>query len=187
MAKAKAKLVRQMTRKDFEGIKLDRDQKKSLVSMVDAKYSEMVQLDSKIAKSIPADQVKALKKAFRNAEKDGSSEVEAMSVSMEAIGLPEMVQEKVLMMNNSKEEIREAIRMSIVKTFDQEQQEAFAVVMATKKEMMGEEMSDKEMSDKEEMADKEMMDEKMEGKEMSDEKEMTGEKEMMDEKVVTAE
>ena len=155
--------------------------------MVDAKYSEMVQLDNKIAKSIPADQVKALKKAFRNAEKDGSSEVEAMSVSMEAIGLPEMVQEKVLMMNNSKEEIREAIRMSIVKTFDQEQQEAFAAVMATKKEMMGEEMSDKEMSDKEEMADKEMMDEKMEGKEMSDEKEMTGEKEMMDEKVVTAE
>ena len=151
LASAKAKLVRQMTRNDLEAVKLNRDQKKSLMSMVDQKYPEMVQIDNKIARSIPEDQVKALQRAFRNAKKDGSSEVEAMSMSMQKIGLPESLQEKVLMMNQSKEDIREAIRVSVVETFDEEQKKAFAAAMAEKNEMMAKE----EMASKEEMTSKE--------------------------------
>ena len=182
LASAKAKLVRQMTRNDLEAVTLNRDQKKSLMSMVDQKYPDMVQIDNQIARSIPTDQVKALQRAFRNAKKDGSSEVEAMSMSMEKIGLPEMVQEKVLMMNQSKEEIRVAILLSIAETFDEEQHEAFSASLAAKEKMM--EMADKEMADKE-MADKEMADKEMSGdkemseKEMSD-KEMSSKEEMMD-------
>ena len=180
LASAKAKLVRQMTRNDLEAVTLNRDQKKSLMSMVDQKYPDMVQIDNQIARSIPTDQVKALQRAFRNAKKDGSSEVEAMSMSMQKIGLPEMVQEKVLMMNQSKEEIRVAILLSIAETFDEEQHEAFSASLAAKeKMMMGEEMADKEMADKEMSGDKEMADKEMTDKEMTD-KEMPSKEEMMD-------
>ena len=198
LASAKAKLVRQMTRRDFEGVKLNKDQKKSLMSMVDTKYPEMVQLDNQIARSIPEDQVKALQRAFRNAKKDGSSEVEAMSMSMVKIGLPEMVQEKVLMMNQSKEEIRVSILLSVAETFDEEQHEAFSASLAAKEKMMGEEMADKEMAgekemmDKEmngekEMADKEMMDKEMSDGEKVGEKEMSAKEKMMDKEMAAAE
>ena len=183
LASAKAKLVRQMTRNDLEAVTLNRDQKKSLMSMVDQKYPDMVQIDNQIARSIPTDQVKALQRAFRNAKKDGSSEVEAMSMSMEKIGLPEMVQEKVLMMNQSKEEIRVAILLSIAETFDEEQHEAFSASLAAKEKMMEmsskEEMADKEMSGEKEMTEKEMTEKEMSDKEMSD-KEMSSKEEMMD-------
>ena len=91
-----------------------------------------------------------------------------MSMSMVKIGLPEMVQEKVLMMNQSKEEIRVSILLSVAETFDEEQHEAFSASLAAKEKMMGEEMAgEKEMTD-EEMADKEMTGEKeMEDKEMA--------------------
>ena len=179
LASAKAKLVRQMTRRDFEGVKLNKDQKKSLMSMVDTKYPEMVQLDNQIARSIPEDQVKALQRAFRNAKKDGSSEVEAMSMSMVKIGLPEMVQEKVLMMNQSKEEIRVSILLSVAETFDEEQHEAFSASLAAKEKMMGEEMADKEMAGEKEMTDEEMADKEMTGEKKMADKEMM-EKEMSD-------
>jgi len=191
LASAKKKLVRQMTRRDFQAVKLNKDQKQSLTSMVDSKYPEMVRLDKQIANAIPEDQVKSLQRAFRNAKKDGSSEVEAMSMSMGKIGLPEMVQEKVLMMNQSKEEIRESILISIVETFDQEQQDAFlasmeAKEMEAKKEMMGEEeMADKKMDGDKEMMDEEMTDKTMDGdgeKEAMSDKEMAGEKEAMTDK-----
>lgn len=176
MTKAKDKIVRQMVRKDFESVKLNKEQKQSLMSMVDSKYPQMVQLDQQMARSIPEDQVKALQRAFRNAKRDGSTEAEAMSMSMEKIGLPEMEQVKVLKVNQSKEDIMESIRTSIVETFDQDQQEAFTVAMAEKKEMAGGEMEDKAMSD--EMSDKEM----------AVDKEMTGaeEKKSMDENMVSA-
>ena len=193
LASAKAKLVRQMTRNDLEAVKLNRDQKKSLMSMVDQKYPEMVQIDNKIARSIPEDQVKSLQRAFRNAKKDGSSEVEAMSMSMEKIGLPEMIQEKVLMMNQSKEEIRVAILLSVAETFDEEQHEAFSASLAAKEKMMDKEMADKEMADKEmsgdkEMTDKEMTDKEMPSKEEMMDKEMDGEKKVsVNEKVTDKE
>ena len=168
------------------------------MSMVDTKYPEMVQLDNQIARSIPEDQVKALQRAFRNAKKDGSSEVEAMSMSMVKIGLPEMVQEKVLMMNQSKEEIRVSILLSVAETFDEEQHEAFSASLAAKEKMMGEEMADKEMAgekemmDKEmngekEMADKEMMDKEMSDGEKVGEKEMSAKEKMMDKEMAAAE
>ena len=171
MAKAKDKIVRQMVREEFESVKLNGDQKKSLMNMVDSKYPQMVQVDQQIAPLIPANQVKSLQRAFRNAKRDGSTEVEAMSMSMQKIGLPEMIQKKVLMMNQSKTDIRASIRDSIAGTFDQEQQAAFATAMAAKKEVMGEEMT----------GDKEMMEKEMAGEKEMAEKEMTGEKEMMDE------
>jgi len=46
MAKAKDKIVRQMVREEFESVKLNGDQKKSLMNMVDSKYPQMVQTDS---------------------------------------------------------------------------------------------------------------------------------------------
>ena len=188
--RAKEKLVSQMTRKDFEAVKLNRDQKKTLMQMVDTKYPMMAQLDGKIAGSIPSDQIKSLQRAFRNAKKDGSSEVEAMSMSMEKIGLPEMVQEKVLMMNQEKKDIREAILTSVAASFDEEQKAAY---MAFKKEMMGEEMADKEMAEKgmteKGMTEKEMVGEEKEmmdkEKEMTD-KEMPEEKKMMEDKEMAA-
>ena len=151
LSSAKKKLVSQMTRKDFESVRLTRDQKKTLMTMVDTKYPMMAQLDGQINGSIPEDQVKSLQKAYRSAKKEASSEVEAMSMSMKKIGLPESVQEKVLMMNQSKEDIREAIRVSVVETFDEEQKKAFAAAMAEKNEMMAKE----EMASKEEMTSKE--------------------------------
>lgn len=166
--RAKDKLVSQMTRKDFESVRLTKNQKQTLSQMVDSKYSMIAQFDSKIASLIPATKASKLKKAFREAKKEGSSEVEAMSKSMEMIGLSEDVREQVLSLNESKESVKEAIRTSVVQTFDQEQQEAFAAAMATKKEMMAKEEG---MSGKDEMSGKKMADEnegqKDKGKEMA--------------------
>jgi len=146
LVRAKEKLVSRMTRKDFADVKLNRDQKLALVKLVDSKYPMIVQLDSQIAGSIPAEKVKSLQRAFRAAKKAGISEAEAMSVSMEKIGLPKMIQEKVLMMNQSKEEVLESIRGSLAESFNQEQQQAFTASMAAKAEMMGEKMSEKKMA-----------------------------------------
>lgn len=161
--RAKEKLVSQMTRKDFESVRLTKDQKQTLAQMVDAKYSMIAQIDSKIANSIPSSRVKKLQKAFREAKREGNNEIEAMGISMKQIGLPEDVQESVLEMNQSKESIMEAIKTSVVQTFDQEQQNKFAAAMAAKKEMSAkEQMSDKEMAgDKETDGEQEMMDKKM--------------------------
>ena len=174
MVRAKEKLVSRMTRKDFEDVRLNRDQKQNLMKLVDSKYPMIVKLDMQIAGSIPAEKVKALQRAFRAAKKEGSTEIEAMSASMQTIGLSETVQEKVLMMNESKETVLESIRTSLAQSFDQEQQQAFAASMAAKKEMMGEKEMAKEEMAKEEMGEKEMADKKMM------DKEMTGQKEMMD-------
>ena len=160
-----------MTRKDFESVRLTKDQKQTLAQMVDAKYSMIAQIDSKIANSIPSSRVKKLQKAFREAKREGNNEIEAMGISMKQIGLPEDVQESVLEMNQSKESIMEAIKTSVVQTFDQEQQNKFAAAMAAKKEMSAkEQMSDKEMSDKE----------------MAGDKETDGEQEMMDKKMANS-
>ena len=138
------------------------------MSMVDAKYPQMVSLDNQINNSIPEDQVKALQKAFRNAKKDSSSETEAMSMSMMKIGLPEMVQEKVMKMNQSKEEIRVSILLSVVETFDEEQQAAFVASLDAKEKAMNEEMAEKEMKDDAMTGDKEVTsDEEMADKEMA--------------------
>lgn len=164
LEREKEKLVSRMTRKDFVDVRLNRDQKMTLMKMVDSKYPMIVQLDKQIAGSIPANKVKALQRAFRAAKKEGSSEVEAMSASMETIGLSEMVQEKVLMMNQSKETILDAIRGSVAESFDQEQQRVFAASMAAKKEMMSDK---KEMSDDKEMMEEKMTDQEMKTKEMT--------------------
>ena len=170
--RAKEKLVSQMTRKDFESVRLTKDQKQTLAQMVDAKYSMITQIDTKIADTIPSKSVKKLQRAFRDAKKKGNNEMDAMSISMEMIGLPKDVQDTVMEMNQSKESIKEAIRTSVVQTFDQEQQQAYTAALAAKKEMMAkEEMSDKEMAGEKKMTGEE--------KEMAGEKKMTGEEKPM--------
>jgi len=177
VTREKEKLVSRMTRKDFADVRLSRDQKQTLMKMVDAKYSMISELNGQIAATIPSNKVRSLQKAFREAKKDGNSEVKAMSVSMEAIGLSETVQEKVMMINQSRETIYDAIRGSVAESFDQEQQQAFAASMMAKKEMMEKEgmMAKEEMAKKEMSGEKEMME-----KEGMTEKKMSGEEKMMD-------
>ncbi len=157
-AKEESKIVRQIAKTEFGKIKLTKEQKKTLASLVHAKFEQIQTVETQINASIPADKTKALGKAYRMATKEGKSKSEAMAASMIKAGISDTVQQKVISLNASKKELFQGIRDSLVETLTDKQKTTLAEAAAMSEKKM---MSDKEgMKNKESKTDKKAMSDK---------------------------
>lgn len=166
------KIEREM-RKEFASVKLDRNQRSVMKRLLEENFTKIKGFDQQIARTIPADQLRSLQKAFRVAEKEGNSRIEAMKISMKAIAMDDDMQAKVLKQNMGKEEVLDSIRTQMSETFTEDQAAAYDKMVMAKKEAMGEEEGSEAKKEegsemkKEEMAKEEMA--KKEGSEMKKE------------------
>ena len=140
-AKEQAKLVGQIQREDFAGIKLSTDQRNKLKSLVAANYERLAKFDMEMGSMIPAAKQKNLQKSYLMAKKEGMSHAESMKKSMMTVGIKEMTTEKVMKINVSRQEVMDQIIAGVTEMFTDEQNKK-------KMEMMAGESSDEEEGEK---------------------------------------
>lgn len=163
--RAQLKIAKQIQKDDFPGIKLDKTQKAALQEMVKENYASLTGFDMQMQKLIPGNKVKALQKSYRVTKKKVGDESEAMLMSMEKVGLTEMVQDKVMDLRESKVAIYEEIREGVTELLNDDQLKTLAANEKKKSEMMAEKGG---MSEKKKMSDKgKMMEKGKDKKEMS--------------------
>ena len=104
-AKEESKIAKQIVKADFAKAKLTKKQKEMLANLVHENFEQIKSYESQITTAIPGDKTKALGKAYKMATKEGQSKSEAMASSMMKAGIDETVQEKVMELNNSKQEL----------------------------------------------------------------------------------
>ncbi len=114
-------LARQIKADHFAGVRLDRSQQALLNRLVSENHKELVSLDTQMGSLIPSNKQRALKRAYRDAIKEGSDETEAMQASMAAINLPESTQEKMMELIDSKNTVMDAIRNGLIAQLTDEQ------------------------------------------------------------------
>ena len=138
MDQAIDKMASKIARTDFAGISLDKTQRGTLKSLTEANYQQITSLNAQIGQLIPKRGLSKLQKTYKTAIKEGKSEKDAMIVSMEVIGLPSDVQEKILKLSESKMELMGKITMGVKETLTEEQSAILAEKMAMKEEKMKE-------------------------------------------------
>ena len=138
MEQAIDKMASKIARTDFAGISLDKTQRGTLKSLTEANYQQITSLNAQIGQLIPKRGLSKLQKTYKTAIKEGKSEKDAMIVSMEVIGLPSDVQEKILKLSESKMELMGKITMGVKETLTEEQSAILAEKMAMKEEKMKE-------------------------------------------------
>lgn len=155
MKKEIDKMVGKIERKEFAGIKLDKEQRGVLKELTETNFQQISNLTSQIGQMIPSNMSSKLQRTYKNAIRDGQSEKDAMVASMTKIELPEATQKKILMISDSKTELMNKITMGVKDTLTPEQTTMLAEKMAMKEA--------KKMEAKKEMS-KEVMtsDDKME-------------------------
>ena len=138
MDQAIDKMASKIARTDFAGISLDKTQRGTLKSLTEANYKQISGLNAQMGQLIPKRGHSKLQKTYKAAIKEGKSEKDAMIVSMEVIGLPSDVQEKILKLSESKMELMGKITMGVKETLTEEQSAILAEKMAMKEEKMKE-------------------------------------------------
>ena len=138
MEQAIDKMASKIARTDFAGISLNKTQRATLKSLTEANYQLIANLNAQIGQLIPKRGLAKLQKTYKAAIKEGKSEKDAMVVSMEVIGLPSDVQEKILKLSESKMELMGKITMGVKETLTEEQSAILAEKMAMKEEKMKE-------------------------------------------------
>ena len=132
MDQAIDKMASKIARTDFAGISLDKTQRGTLKSLTEANYQQITSLNAQIGQLIPKRGLSKLQKTYKTAIKEGKSEKDAMIVSMEVIGLPSDVQEKILKLSEAKMELTSKITMGVKETLTEEQSAILAEKMAVK-------------------------------------------------------
>ena len=138
MDQAIDKMASKIARTDFAGISLDKTQRGTLKSLTEANYQQITSLNAQIGQLIPKRGLSKLQKTYKTAIKEGKSEKDAMIVSMEVIGLPGDVQEKILKLSEAKMELMSKITMGVKETLTEEQSAILAEKMAMKEAKMKE-------------------------------------------------
>ena len=143
------KLVRKIEREEFAGIKLDRNQKSQLRGLTEARFPEISKLTTQMGTMVPKERIAKLQRTYKNEVRDGKTEKEAMVTSMQMVGLPEMTQEKIIILSDSRMAVIGKIAMGVVETFNPEQQAILDEKIAMKEKAM--------MAKKEAIMDKDTM------------------------------
>ena len=130
------KAAKKIAREEFLGIKLDKAQRDTLQSLTKANFGQLTSLDTQIGQMIPKDKIKKLQRVYKKSKREGAAEKDAMMTSMVEIKLPEMTQEKVMKLNNSKAEIVGKIADGVKELFSEEQKTMLAEKIEMKKDGM---------------------------------------------------
>ena len=140
------KAARQLAKSQFAPIHLSKQQLQTLKESVAVNFQTMAEIENSIGQYIPAKKSKALKKSYKKAIKEGKNEMEAMSISMKAVGMSEASQQKVMELSKTKMELIETVKASVLPTLTAEQKELLSASMS--EEMGAEKITAKEMTDK---------------------------------------
>ena len=165
-ASAIQKIAKKIEKDNFTGIKLETKQKRALKELVKDKYEGLANIEQKMGRLIPEEKAKDLRRKYSAALRKGSTDTEAMWLSMKEVDLPESLQDQIMTLSGEADVVHEAIATELSDQLNPEQKEIY---MAMEKE--------KEKMDNAE----EMSGEKTEGAEGSDSKteaEGSGTKEM---------
>ena len=144
MKKEIDKMAGKIERKEFAGIKLDKEQRGVLKELTETNFQQISNLTSQIGQMIPSNMSPKLQRTYKNAIRDGQSEKDAMIASMTKIELPEATQKKILMISDSKTELMNKITMGVKDTLTPEQTTMLAEKMAMKEAKKMEAMKEKE-------------------------------------------
>ena len=144
MKKEIDKMAGKIERKEFAGIKLDKEQRGVLKELTETNFQQISNLTSQIGQMIPSNMSSKLQRTYKNAIRDGQSEKDAMIASMTKIELPEATQKKILMISDSKTELMNKITMGVKDTLTPEQTTMLAEKMAMKEAKKMEAMKEKE-------------------------------------------
>ena len=144
MKKEIDKMAGKIERKEFAGIKLDKEQRGVLKELTETNFQQISNLTSQIGQMIPSNMSSKLQRTYKNAIRDGQSEKDAMVASMTKIELPEATQKKILMISDSKTELMNKITMGVKDTLTPEQTTMLAEKMAMKEAKKMEAMKEKE-------------------------------------------
>ena len=164
------KVAKKIAKNEFAPIKLTRPQLNTLKEAVATNYQTLTGLDRSMVQFIPADKRKALQRSYKKMIREGVNEMEAMSGSMEAVGISESSQLKVLELSKTKMQLMETVKSSVTALLTPEQTQALSASMS--EEMKSDKMTDKKMEG-EETSDAMMADEKMKDQQGSKSKEET--------------
>jgi len=96
----------------------------TLKEAVAVNYQAMTNLDNGMVQFIPADKRKALQRSYKKSIKEGLAEEKAMSMSMQAVGMSEMSQKKVMDLNMKKTDLMATVTSSITSILTAEQAQA---------------------------------------------------------------
>ena len=163
------KAAKQVAKKEFTNVKLTKQQLLTLKESVAANYQTMANIEKQINQSIPADKLKTLQRSYKKALRDGSDEMEAMSISMKAIGMSDTAQQQVMQLSKSKMDVMATVTSSITPTLTDEQKQVLAA--SKSKEMADKKMTEDKMAEKQGSGAKETpatMTKEMSGEEMTD-------------------
>ena len=144
MKKEIDKMAGKIERKEFAGIKLDKEQRGVLKSLTETNFQQISNMTNQIGQMIPPNMLSKLQRTYKNAVRDGQSEKDAMVASMQKIELPEATQKKILMISDSKTELMNKITMGVKDTLTPEQTTMLAEKMAMKEAKKMEAMKEKE-------------------------------------------
>jgi len=144
MKKEIDKMAGKIERKEFAGIKLDKEQRGVLKELTETNFQQISNMTNQIGQMIPSNMASKLKRTYKSAIKDGKSEKDAMVASMTKIELPEATQKKILMISDSKTELMNKITMGVKDTLTPEQTTMLAEKMAMKEAKKMEAMKEKE-------------------------------------------
>lgn len=132
MKKEVDKMAGKIERKEFAGIKLNKEQRGVLKSLAETNFQQITNLTNQIGQMIPPKKLSKLQRTYKSQLKEGKSEKDAMVASMQKIELPEATQEKILMISKSKTELMTKITMGVKDTLTPEQTTMLAEKMAMK-------------------------------------------------------
>jgi len=124
------KVAKKIAKSEFAAIKLTRPQLETLKEAVAVNYQAMTNLDNGMVQFIPADKRKALQRSYKKSIKEGLAEEKAMSMSMQAVGMSEMSQKKVMDLNMKKTDLMATVTSSITSILTAEQAQALKASMA---------------------------------------------------------
>ena len=137
MKKEIDKMAGKIERKEFAGIKLNKEQRGVLKSLTETNFQQITNMTNQVGQMIPPKKLSKLQRTYKSLLKEGKSEKDAMVASMQKIELPEATQEKILMISKSKTELMTKITMGVKDTLTPEQTTMLAEKMAMKeKEVM---------------------------------------------------
>ena len=147
------KITRKIEKNNFEGIKLETKQKRALKGLVKDNYEGLANIELKMERLIPEDKAKDLRRKYSAALRKGSTETEAMLLSMKEVDFPEALQNQIMTLSGEAETVHQEIATELSGQLNPEQKEAYMAMvkekekMAEAKEMNGQKMEGAEGSD----------------------------------------
>jgi hypothetical protein len=139
------RFARKIEKNYFAPVRLETKQKRALKELVKNNYQDLAMIENKMKALIPEQSASELKRRYSTALRRGSTESEAMLVSMQAVGFPAALQEKIMVLSTESDSVTEGISTQFSNFLTADQRQA---LLSAKEEALQQEASgaEKEMT-----------------------------------------